>query len=85
MMPVGGGFSVAHRLREQALEVPVIFITASKQAGLREMANHLGTVGFLEKPYDPKELLAVVAKPCQPTCLTGRQAGHLPTGQCPPA
>ena len=62
MMPVGGGFSVAHRLREQALEVPVIFITASKQAGLREMANHLGTVGFLEKPYEQEELLAAVAK-----------------------
>ena len=62
MMPVGGGFSVAHRLREQALEVPVIFITASKQAGLREMANHLGMVGFLEKPYEQEELLAAVAK-----------------------
>jgi DNA-binding response OmpR family regulator len=74
MMPVGGGFSVAHRLREQALEVPVIFITASKQAGLREMANHLGTVGFLEKPYEPEELLAAVAKalPAQPASLVGR-------------
>ena len=53
---------MAHRLQELALEVPVVFITASKQAGLREMANHLGPVGFLEKPYEQEELLAAVAK-----------------------
>jgi len=60
MMPVGGGFSVAYRLREKAPEVPVIFITASKKAGLREMANDLGAVGFIEKPYQSEELLAAV-------------------------
>ena len=53
---------MAHRLQELALEVPVVFITASKQAGLREMANHLGPAGFLEKPYEQEELLAAVAK-----------------------
>jgi DNA-binding response OmpR family regulator len=74
MMPIGGGFSVAHRLQELALEVPVVFITASKQAGLREMANHLGTVGFLEKPYEQEELLAAVAKalPTKPASPAGR-------------
>jgi DNA-binding response OmpR family regulator len=62
MMPLGGGFSVAHRLREQALDVPAIFITASKQPGLREMADNLGAVGFIEKPHENEELLAAVAK-----------------------
>jgi DNA-binding response OmpR family regulator len=61
-MPVGGGFSVAHRLREQAPEVPFIFITASKQAGLRQMADSLGAAGFLEKPYEKEDLLAAAAK-----------------------
>ena len=61
-MPVGGGFSVAHRLREQARMVPVIFITASKQPGLRAMADNLGAVAFLEKPYEKEDLLAAVAK-----------------------
>jgi DNA-binding response OmpR family regulator len=61
-MPVGGGFSVAHRLREQAPQVPFIFITASKKAGLREMADNLGALGFIEKPYEKEELLAAVAK-----------------------
>jgi DNA-binding response OmpR family regulator len=61
IMPVGGGFSVAFRLREQDSEMPVIFITASKKAGLREMAKNLAAVSFLEKPYEPEELLAAVA------------------------
>ena len=76
MMPAGGGFSVAHRLREQASEVPVIFITASKQQGLREMADNLGAVGFIEKPYEHEELQAAVAealrtKPASPTGRPG--------------
>ena len=66
-MRVGGGFSVAYRLRERAPEVPVIFITASKRAELREMADTLGAVGFIEKPWQPEELLAAVT-----TALKGR-------------
>jgi CheY-like chemotaxis protein len=62
MMPVGGGFSVAHRLREQAPEIPVIFITASKEAGLRQMAEKMGAAGFLEKPYEPEAMLALVTE-----------------------
>ena len=61
MMPLGGGFSVAYRLREQALKVPVIFITASKKPELREIADKLGAVGFLEKPFENEELLSAVA------------------------
>jgi DNA-binding response OmpR family regulator len=62
MMPLGGGFSMAYRLREQAPEMPVIFITASKQQALREMADKLGAVGFLEKPFEKDELLVAVTK-----------------------
>jgi DNA-binding response OmpR family regulator len=65
MMPVGGGFSVAYRLREQAPELPVIFITASKQPQLREMTEKLGAVSFFEKPYEFEELLAAVKKASQ--------------------
>ncbi len=61
-MPEGGGFSVAYRLREQNPHLPVIFITASKQPGLRENARKLGAVGFLEKPYEAAELLKTVAE-----------------------
>jgi DNA-binding response OmpR family regulator len=60
-MPAGGGFSVAHLIRERAPEVRVVFITASKKPELRQMADEVGAVGFLDKPYEVEELLAVVA------------------------
>jgi two-component system, chemotaxis family, chemotaxis protein CheY len=59
-MPVGMGFSLAYRLKETMPEVPLIFLTASKQAGLTDMAKQVGAAGFLEKPYDPEVLLAAV-------------------------
>src|SRR6266446_4226545 len=62
-MPVGLGFSVAQRLQDLGLGgIPIIFITASKQKGLREIADNLGAVAFFEKPYDPAELLAAIAR-----------------------
>src|SRR5687767_5863514 len=49
MMPVGMGFSVAERLRDLGMgEIPIIFITASKRAGLRKTAQQLGAAGFFE-------------------------------------
>lgn len=61
-MPVGLGFSVAQRLQELGLAgIPIIFLTAGKEKGLRETAQRLGAAGFLEKPFDPGELLATIA------------------------
>jgi DNA-binding response OmpR family regulator len=61
-MPVGIGFSVAQRLQQLGLNgIPIIFITASKIAGLKGEAEKLGAVAFFEKPYDPKALLAAIA------------------------
>ena len=62
MMPVGMGFSVAERLRDLGLgDIPIVFITASKRAGLRKTAQKLGAAGFFEKPYDADELLAALS------------------------
>jgi two-component system copper resistance phosphate regulon response regulator CusR len=60
MMPVGMGFSVAERLRNLGLDIPIFFITASKRAGLRKTAQQLGAAGFFEKPYDAEELLCAI-------------------------
>ena len=60
-MPAGNGFSVAERI--QALiptPTPIIFLTASKQAGLQERAQELGAVAFFEKPYEAADLLAAI-------------------------
>jgi len=60
-MPVGMGFSLAYRLKELPPEIPIIFITASKQPGLRETAREFGAAAFLEKPYNPETLLATIS------------------------
>ena len=61
-MPGGNGFTVAERLRNSTLtnDIPIIFITASKEAGLRDRAKELGAVGFLEKPFEAQELVSVI-------------------------
>ena len=61
-MPGGNGFMVAKRLQDEVSTagVPFIFLTASKQPGLRETARDLGAVGFFEKPYEAEALLAAI-------------------------
>jgi len=62
-LPAVIGFAVAQRLQELGLErIPVIFITASKKEGLRAAAKDLGAAGYLEKPYESGELLAMIAQ-----------------------
>jgi two-component system response regulator GlrR len=61
-MPVGVGFSLAFRLKQSMPDVPLIFLTASKQAELKNMAEQVGAAAFLEKPYDPEVLLAAISR-----------------------
>ena len=62
MMPAGGGIWVAERLNEnpETSDVPVVFLTASREAGLRDRAHALGGAAYFEKPYDSTELLDTV-------------------------
>ena len=59
-MPVGIGLSVAERIRERQLDIPIIFLTALKTPGIWGAARRTGAVGFLVKPYEPTELLELV-------------------------
>jgi DNA-binding response OmpR family regulator len=60
-MPIMQGFTLAHRLDGLDIgQIPVIFITASRQEGLRESALRIGAAGFFEKPYDPEQMLRTV-------------------------
>jgi CheY-like chemotaxis protein len=61
-MPSGTGLALAYRLKELMPEVPVIFLTASKQSGVEEKTKALGGAGFLEKPYEPDVLLKMVGR-----------------------
>src|SRR5262245_36451024 len=63
-MPGGNGFLVAERIHdlEAMLGVPCMFMTASKQPGLRDQARRLGAAGLFEKPYDAGALLATIGE-----------------------
>jgi CheY-like chemotaxis protein len=63
-MPGGNGLLVAERLQngDTTAGIPVIFLTASRQPGLRAKAMALGAVAFFEKPYDAHQLLAAIAR-----------------------
>ena len=60
-MPAGNGFMVVDRIRARHLgPMPVVFITASKEPGLFERALAMGASGFIEKPYNPTNLLTLL-------------------------
>ncbi len=61
-MPGGDGLLVAERLRKLPVPVniPMIFLTASKKPGLREQAMALGAAAFFEKPYEADQLLGAI-------------------------
>jgi DNA-binding response OmpR family regulator len=66
-LPVSNGFAVAESLQTLLpRSVPVIFLTASKQPGFRQKADALGAVGYFEKPYEAKELLAAIERALNP-------------------
>jgi len=59
-LPAGNGFTVAQRIFDlMPTTTPVIFLTASKESGLRQEAARLGAA-FFEKPYDADQLLAAI-------------------------
>lgn len=62
-LPAGSGLSVAERIQNLIPRLtPIIFLTASRQPGLRERAMQLGPVDYLEKPYDAEKLLEAIAR-----------------------
>lgn len=73
-MPGGDGFDVARRI-DMVLPggpVPKVFITASKEPGLRKRAAEAGAVAFVEKPFTAEELRAALeraVRPAEPPAL----------------
>ncbi len=67
MMPAGGGLWMAGNLRdlEAGGKTPIIFITASREAGLRKKAEMIENSAFFEKPYDAEKLLVAIAEMCE--------------------
>ncbi len=60
MIPGGGGFAVAERLKQfvGTWDIPIIFLTGI--SGTEEMAYKAGARFYFKKPYDPTELLNAI-------------------------
>ena len=59
-MPVLDGWGFVQALREREVRVPFVVLTAAQDA--RRWAQEVGASGFLAKPFDLVELLAIVAQ-----------------------
>jgi CheY-like chemotaxis protein len=67
-LPAGDGFMVCRRLQNMvgSAATPIIFITASDDAALRERALRWGAVAFLKKPFDATTLADAVEQALSP-------------------
>jgi len=59
-MPGMDGWETLKRIVKSGSGCPVIIITADKNGGLRENALNAGAVGYLQKPFYDKELVALI-------------------------
>jgi DNA-binding response OmpR family regulator len=60
LMPEMDGRAVLRQLRSKGSHLPVILLTQVGEAGERAMALEEGADDYLNKPFDPRELLARV-------------------------
>ena len=60
LMPKTSGLELQARLKEEECDIPIIFITAYADAGIRIQAIREGAVEFFAKPFDHQLLLQTV-------------------------
>ena len=67
-LPAGDGFLVARRLQNlvSSAATPIIFITASENLSLRELAMKQGAAAFLKKPFDATALADAIETALSP-------------------
>jgi RNA polymerase sigma factor (sigma-70 family) len=61
-MPKVGGLALQRELIERGVDYPVVFITGYATVATSVDAMKSGAVDFLEKPFDPDELMAAVQR-----------------------
>jgi two-component system phosphate regulon response regulator PhoB len=62
MLPGMDGFDVCRRLRarKETAQVPIVVVTARGTQDSQERSFEAGANDFILKPYDPRELIALV-------------------------
>jgi len=68
-MPRMTGVQLQKILLEQGRNLPIIFITAYPEAGVRDQVLAAGAICFLEKPFDSADMIG-----CLATALGGGSA-----------
>lgn len=71
-MPSIGGLDVQTAMLDRGVRVPIIFITAYDDKGLRERALEQGASAFLRKPLTEQSLLAAIEKAVVPGARHGK-------------
>jgi len=63
-LPGGNGFVVAERLKQSSAtaDVPIVFITASKEREYKSQARDIGAAAFLEKPFSATQLTSALER-----------------------
>lgn len=66
MMPNMDGLEVLRKLKDDAetKNIPVVMLTGKSESKFMFRTQELGAVDYIIKPFDSKELLAVVNKYC---------------------
>jgi len=63
-MPQMGGIEVLKQLRDRPSAVPVVLMSGFSEVDTSAQSTGLGANGFLQKPFQPMELLAAVRQHC---------------------
>lgn len=78
-MPAGNGFTVAERIRSITPKpTPIVFITASKNPEFVDRALALGASGYIEKPYNPAQVLELLKNVLKHQPGMGADSSHHP-------
>ena len=59
-MPQAGGFQLQETLNQIGSPIPIIFVSAHGDIRMSVKALQQGAVNFLEKPYDPQQMLDII-------------------------
>lgn len=55
-----GGLELQQRLNDSGGKMPIIFMSAHQDPGIREKAFHAGAIAFLQKPFEDQLLVETI-------------------------
>ena len=66
------GIELARQLSARRIEIPVIFMSGSSDAGLQRHVMDVGCIAYLQKPFQENLLLDAINKALSPALNNGR-------------